>query len=223
MLAGREFVRAEHWARAERAYRFAAISKATAFASLRDVNRTVHPVFQEFVKENPAQTLREVVERWMQGSATERDLAMRSYISSLAEIRRALEIAGNQDEARELYRSETDARLKHARNAGQQRKWLWLAFYKVVLGYGEGWPNLSLASALLFLVLFPLLYFLIPGVHGATRPWDYIYVSITALTTLDPGDMERTGWAAWTANLEFLVGLVAFGMLVSILVRLVSR
>ena len=221
-LGGQAFEAAGDWTSAERCYMYAAISKALAFASLGDPNRYVHARYEEVRNVDLVGALVRVYER-RHTDPEKRAAANRSHIDALFMARRALEQVGSQDEARDLYRREQDARLRHACEEGTAWQRTTKFLYKWVLGYGEGLANLGVVSVVLFGVLFPSLYALFPTLRGADHPLDYIYFSVASLTTLDTRGMSAVQWAAWLSQIEFLTGLTVFGMLVSVIVRLMQR
>jgi tetratricopeptide (TPR) repeat protein len=221
-LGGQAFESAGDWTSAERCYMYAAISKALAFASLGDPNRYVHTRYEEVRGVDLAQALGRVYDR-RRADRDGRSAANRSHIDALFMVRRALEQVGNQDEAKQLYRREQDARLRHAWEYGTTWRRLTKFLYKWVLGYGEGLANLAVVSVGLFGIAFPSLYAAIPTIKGADNPLDYLYFSLASLTTLDARGMSAVRYAAWVSQAEFLAGLTIFGMLVSVIVRLMQR
>jgi hypothetical protein len=221
-LGGQAFESAGDWTSAERCYMYAGISKALAFASLRDPNRYVHARYEEVRGVDLVRALDRAYEK-RHADPQARSAANRSHIDALFMIRRALQQVGNEDEARQLYRREQDARLRHAREYGTWWRASTKFLYKWVLGYGEGVLNLAAMSAGLFGIVFPSLYAAIPNLKGATNPFDYLYFSLASLTTLDARGMSAARYAAWLSQAEFLTGLTVFGLLVSVIVRLMQR
>lgn len=221
-LGGQAFESAEDWTSAERCYMYAGISKALAFASLGEPNRYVHTRYDEVRDVDLVQALGRVYDK-QHADRGRRSAANRSHIDALFMVRRALEQVGNQDEAKQLYRREQDARLRHAFEYGTPWQRFTKFLYKWVLGYGEGLANLAVVSVVLFGVVFPSLYAAIPNLTGADNGFDYLYFSLASLTTLDARGINAVRYAAWLSQAEFLMGLTVFGMLVSVIVRLMQR
>jgi hypothetical protein len=225
-LAGDAFSAVDDLARAERAYKFAAISKAQAFATTSQINREVHPFFQEFAERDPVDDLERIAARRQQAADREqREFAARTHIDSLFAIRRSLEEMGNHEEASKAYRLEMSARRRYAREYKRWSRWLWLAVFGTIVDYGESFLRLGMWSFLTLLVIFPVAYAWAPGgrLHGARHFGDDVYFSLVTATTLGYGDMQPEGLVKAIANVESLVGLVAFGLLVSLIVRRVAR
>jgi len=222
LTAGDAFEVAGNLASAERAYRYAGMSKALAFGTLGEVARGVHPSFADVIHRNPLTDLKRIAER-RQTEEGARSVAARSHVDALFNVRRSLETAGNHDESREVYVLERDAELRDAFQRKKMGRLSWLLFYKWALGYGEGLGNLLALSTVIFLLVFPLMFRLLPELEGAHGWADYVHFSLACLTTLEIDGMTARSVVGWLANLEFLGGLVVFGLLVSVLVRLVSR
>jgi len=225
-LAGDAFSAVDDLARAERAYKFAAISKAKAFATTAKINREVHPFFQEFAERDPLDDLERIAARRQQTADREqREFAARTHIDSLFAVRRALEETGNEAEASEVYLLEMSARRRYARHYKQWSKWFALASWGTVAGYGESFLRWLVSTLLLFVGIFPVLYATAPfgRLDGAHHFSDDIYFSLVTATTLGYGDIRPEGWVKAIANIETLLGLVMFGVLVSVMVQGVRR
>ncbi len=222
-LGGLAFERAADWQTAERCYMYAAISKAHAFASLGVPNRFVHSRYSEVSETDLLDALRRVNTHRREADPENKSAADRSHIDALFMTRRALEQSGNENQARHVYVLEQNARLRLAIDGRKMIESIGRGFYKWVLGYGEGLPNLAVVSAVIFGGIFPLSYALLPDLEGAHRPSDYLLFSLASLTTLDAGGLHPTQAIAWLTHVEFLVGVVVFGLLVSVVVRLMQR
>lgn len=224
-IAGDEFKQSGDLRRAERAYKFAAISKAKEFATTTQVGRDVHPFFDAFAARDPLVDLADVaaLRQQVNDEATRR-FSARTHIDTLFAIRRALEEVGNQTEASRVYQLEMTARRQYAHAYEGALRWLWFCGFGEVIGYGESYSRFAAWSIFVFVLLFPAIYaapvFQLNGAHDFR---DDIYFSIVTATTVGYGDMQPQGWLKAVANVESLVGLVAFGMLVALLVRRVIR
>jgi len=225
-LAGDAFSAVDDLVRAERAYKFAAISKARAFATTSRINREVHPFFREFVERDPLDDLERIAAARQQAADPEqREFAARTHIDSLLAVRRALEEAGNDAEASQVYLLEMNARRRYARDYRQWLRWFGLAYWGTVAAYGESFWRWWLSTLLLFVGVFPVLYAVAPfgRVEGAHHFGDDVYFSLVTATTLGYGDMRPEGWVKAIASIESLLGLLMFGVVLTVMVRGVRR
>lgn len=107
--------------------------------------------------------------------------------------------------------------------ASRVNRWLW--------GYGERVRVLVRNLAILALVIFPILFYLLGSVFGELHKQkgdlyfsDYLYFSIQHM--LEPvvsSGVISNGWAAGVAGLEGFVGIIAAGLLVSYLFQWILR
>jgi tetratricopeptide (TPR) repeat protein len=222
--AGQAFEAAQNWPRAERAYRSGAISKARSLGTLYQFNRDAHDIYKTIEGVDLIKALKKVAKNRQRDNPENKEFAFRSHIDSLFSIRRALEVAGNLEEARKVYKHEINARRKYAWSYWRFSQLLWYCFLRWVLGYGENPLNLLIGSIILYIGLFPLLYYTCCGtVKNANDVFDLMYFSVVTVTTVGYGDMSPVGWARLFASIESILGLITFGLLVAVLVKRVSR
>ncbi|ADD08992.1 Ion transport 2 domain protein [Aciduliprofundum boonei T469] len=89
--------------------------------------------------------------------------------------------------------------------------------------YGTNWKRPVWLWVGAVLVVFPLLYWFLGGIVGASSPWDYWYFSIVTATTLGYGDMHPIGYAKVFASLEAIFGMFMWAVFLTVFARKYMR
>ncbi len=85
--------------------------------------------------------------------------------------------------------------------------------------YGTNWKRPVYLWLFFVLLAFPILYWVLGGVVGATSPLDNWYFSVVTATTLGYGDMHPVGYAKILSSIEAVFGMFMWAIFLTVFAR----
>jgi hypothetical protein len=187
--------------------------------SAEERNKKVDPIKVMEQAAYDGNRVHQQMNRGFYGEAWVAQQTNQQMISAFHEFYLDLLKVGNIKEARQLYILE---RQRQKPESFRERKigqtigfWLW----DITCGYGENLNRWVLVCISIFLI-FSWMYYVFGAIAPTTGWIDYPYFSIITMTSLGYGDIHPVGsLGKILASLEIVLGLLMFGMLLTLLNR----
>jgi tetratricopeptide (TPR) repeat protein len=146
----------------------------------------------------------------------------KTLISVFYTFHQELRAIGNTREANEYYIRRRRLEEGYSWQLGNRLQWFGYFLWRITTEYGVNIRRLILVGVGV-LGLFTFTYYLFGLIEPVTSWVDYIYFSIVTLTSLGYGDIHPKGNAGKVvASSEIIVGLLMFGMLITLLSKRVA-